>query len=209
VLLRDGPLTFREYLTHEELPLALVFREVLAFLAGRTDAVLFGAQAVNAYCETERMTQDVDVLATDAAGLAEAMRAHLGERLRVAVCVREIVAGDGFRLYQLRKPRPRQLVDLRRVDALPPSREMEGVQVLAPAQLVAMKVQSLVARRNRPKGDTDRADLRRLLLAFPELPRPDGSVAACLGVGPRSEDSLATWLELIAQPLEADEDEGY
>jgi hypothetical protein len=29
-----------------------------------------------------------------------------------------------------------------------------------PATLIAMKVVGLTARKNRPKGDTDRADLR-------------------------------------------------
>src|SRR4051812_33827325 len=66
VLLADAPLTFREFVTHEGVPLAAIFREVLEFLAGRPDAVLFGAHAVNAYCDPERMTHDVDLLSTRA-----------------------------------------------------------------------------------------------------------------------------------------------
>src|SRR5438309_2003555 len=91
VLQFDAPLTFREFMTHEELPLATVFREILLFLGQRRDALLFGAQAVNAYCETERMTHDIDVLSTEAAALAEALRAHLADRFHIAVRVREVI----------------------------------------------------------------------------------------------------------------------
>ena len=38
----DAPLTLREFMAHEELPLATVFREVFTFLTGRVDAVVFG-----------------------------------------------------------------------------------------------------------------------------------------------------------------------
>src|SRR4051794_6873643 len=79
VFLADAPLTFREFVTHEEVPLASIFREVLEFLAGRPDAVIFGAHAVNAYCDP--VTHDVDVLSTRANELAEELRARLAERL--------------------------------------------------------------------------------------------------------------------------------
>ena len=113
MLLADAPLTFREFVTQEEVPLATIFREVLEFLAGRSDAVLFGAHAVNAYCDPERMTHDVDLLSTRAAGLAEDLRERLAERLRIAARVREVIPGQGFRVYQLRKPANRHLVDVR------------------------------------------------------------------------------------------------
>lgn len=205
----DAPLTFREFMTHEELPLATVFREVLLLLGERSDAVLFGAQAVNAYCETERMTHDIDVLSTNAAELAETVRAHLSERLRIAVRVREVVEDHGFRVYQIRKPKNRHLVDVRQVDVLPPHQEIERVQVIAPADLIAMKVRSLSARRNRPKGDTDRADLHRLLLAFPELKVHGGEVSQRLAAGGAAEDVVALWAELVEEHFEPDEDEGY
>jgi len=35
----------------EPLPLATIFHEVLSFVAKREDAVVFGAHAVNVYCE--------------------------------------------------------------------------------------------------------------------------------------------------------------
>lgn len=46
----------------EPLPLATIFHEVLSFVAKREDAVVFGAHAVNVYCEPPRMTADVDLL---------------------------------------------------------------------------------------------------------------------------------------------------
>ena len=51
----DGSLTFREYVMNEPLPLAIVHRAVLDFLHHRSDAALFGAQAVNAYVDEVRM----------------------------------------------------------------------------------------------------------------------------------------------------------
>lgn len=50
MLLLDAPLTFREYRTHETVPLADLFRELLELLRAPPDAVLFGAQALDA-CE--------------------------------------------------------------------------------------------------------------------------------------------------------------
>ena len=45
----DGALTFQEFIMREPLPLSTIHEAVLEFLRGRDDAVLFGAQAVNAY----------------------------------------------------------------------------------------------------------------------------------------------------------------
>lgn len=47
----DGSLTLREFAMREPLPLATIHDAVLEFLRGRQDAVLFGAQAVNAYVD--------------------------------------------------------------------------------------------------------------------------------------------------------------
>jgi hypothetical protein len=209
VLLADAPLTFREFATHEEVPLATIFREVLAFLDGRSDAVLFGAHAVNAYCDPERMTQDVDLLSTHAAELAEQLRERLGERLRVAVRVREVVPGQGFRVYQARKPSNRHLVDVRQTDALPSSQPFAGVRVIAPPELVAMKVLSLVHRAGRPKAGTDLVDVQRLLLTFPDLKTEEGAVNDRLRQMSASEGVLARWREIALAPIEPDEDEGY
>ena len=48
----------------ESLPLATIQEAVLEFLRGRDDAVMFGAQAVNAYVPEPRMSQDIDLLST-------------------------------------------------------------------------------------------------------------------------------------------------
>ena len=209
MLFADGPLTFREFMTHEELPLATVFREVLLVLSGRTDEVIFGAHAVNAYCETERMTHDVDVLSTNADGFAELVRGHLAARFHIAVRVRQVAEERGYRIYQVRQPKNRHLVDVRQVDALPDSRVIEGVQVVAPSALVALKVVGLTARKNRPKGDTDRADLRRLLLAFPDFKVESGEVATHLHDMGATAAALATWHELVASSIEPDDDDEY
>ena len=61
-MLGDGALTFKEFLMREPLPLATIHRAVLEYLRDVEDAVLFGAQAVNAYVDEPRMTQDVDIV---------------------------------------------------------------------------------------------------------------------------------------------------
>jgi hypothetical protein len=208
VLLFDPPLTFREVMTHEPLPLARIFPVVLGWLGGRPDAALFGAQAVNAWVETPRMTADVDILSTCAEDLAEALRAHLAETLHLAVRVREVLPG-AFRIYQVRQPKNRHLVDVRQIDALPEHRLVEGVRVLVPLELAAMKVISIAARKGQPKGDTDRADLRRLLLAVPDLRRLDGPVRDRLTQQGASESTLRLWEELVAAPLEPESDDDY
>ncbi len=59
---------------HEQLPLTTIHDAVLEFLRGRDDVALFGAQAVNAYVSEPRMSQDVDLISTRAAELAEELR---------------------------------------------------------------------------------------------------------------------------------------
>ena len=61
----------------EPLPLSTIHDAVLEFLRNRDDAVVFGAQAVNAYVDEPRMTQDIDLLSTRAAELAEELRDYL------------------------------------------------------------------------------------------------------------------------------------
>ncbi|MGZ3380991.1 MAG: nucleotidyl transferase AbiEii/AbiGii toxin family protein, partial [Isosphaeraceae bacterium] len=80
----DGSLTFREFVMREPLPLATIHDAVLEFLRGRTDAVLFGAHAVNAYVDEPRMTQDVDILSPRAAELAEELRVYLSGKFQIA-----------------------------------------------------------------------------------------------------------------------------
>src|SRR5437588_12713981 len=78
-------LTFREFVMNEPLPLAQIQNAVLEFLRDREDVVVFGAQAVNAYVDEPRMTQDIDLLSPRAEELAEELRAHLRERFHIAV----------------------------------------------------------------------------------------------------------------------------
>jgi hypothetical protein len=206
VLLLDAPVTIREVMTHEELPLADVFREIGRFLIGREDAVLFGAQAVNVYAETERMTQDVDVMSTRAEALVEELRARIADRFHVAARVRVVFPG-GYRLYQIRKPKNRHLADVRQVDTLPPFRVVEGVAVVSPEELVAMKIVSMAARRGQPKELSDRLDVKRLLLALPDLKEPEGAVTASLRRMGQPVTTLDLWQEMVREPSVADEDD--
>jgi hypothetical protein len=203
----DGCLTFREFAMDERVPLATIQEAVLEFLAGRDDAAVFGAQAVNAYVDEPRMTQDIDVLSPRADELAEELRAYLAERFHIALRIRTVRQGVGYRLYQVRKPQNRHLVDVRRVEQLPPCNRLREVLVATPAELINHKIRSLVSRRNTPKGMTDAADLRRLLLAFPELKTAEGLVADSLQAGGASDEALDAWRDLVAQEIEPDDDE--
>lgn len=205
-----GTLTFQEFLMREPLPLATIHEAVLEFLRGRDDAALFGAQAVNAYVSEPRMTQDIDLLSPRAEGLVQDLRDHLGERLHVALRVRNVAKGRGFRLYQTRKLGNRHLVDVRAVDELPKVERMAGLLVVAPAELIAMKVAAYHRRRGSPKSGTDWRDLAMLLLAFPELKNVSGPVAERLREVGSDAEILAAWEHLVRQDLRAaDEEEDY
>src|SRR6516164_1056737 len=154
----DGSLTFREFIMREPHPLAVIQDAVLEFLRGRDDAVLYGAQAVNAYVQESRMTQDVDIASTRALELAEELRKYLNEKFHIAVRVRKVREGLGYRIYQVRKPENRHLVDVRPVEALPPVKRVRKVLVVTPPELIANKVISMVGRKQKAKGRIDEAD---------------------------------------------------
>src|SRR5262249_51327082 len=135
----DGALTFREFAMREQHPLAAIHDAVLEFLRGREDAAVYGAQAVNAYIDEPRMTQDVDVMSLRAAELAEELRAFLNKRFHIAVRVRNVREGLNYRIYQVRRPKNRHLVDVRPVSELPPTKRVKKVLVVAPAELIANK----------------------------------------------------------------------
>jgi hypothetical protein len=206
-MLNAGTLTFEEFATREELPLATIHDAVLEFLRGRDDAALFGAQAVNAYVSEPRMSQDVDLISTRAGELAEELREYLSERFHIAVRVPVIGAGKGYRLFQIRKPRNRHLVDLRLAESLPRTERIEDVLVISPPELIAHKVISYHARRGQPKAGTDWRDLAMLLLKFPELKQEQGAVGEILKSIGVKEDVMQTWRELIAQELTEPEDD--
>jgi len=203
----DGALTFREFATREPLPLAAIHGAVLDFLRGRDDAALFGAHAVNAYVDEPRMTQEVDLLSPRAPELSEELRMHLADQFKIAIRLRRLGENRGFRLYQVRKPLNRHLVDVRPVDALPATRRLAEVLVVASAQLVAGKVIYLSQRRGTPKAGTDWRDIALLLLTFPELKTEEGPVRDRLeeeGVGP---EIVAAWQEIVAQEITPEEED--
>ena len=154
-MLSADTLSFQEFVNRETHPLATLHSAILETLQGRSDVVLFGAQAVNAYVGEPRMTQDIDVIATDAASLADELKTFLSDRFFIAVCVRVVKGGIGYRLYQTQKSGNRHLMDIRQADELPDSQEIEGIQVMAPIELIASKVVAYFRRRGKPKAGTD------------------------------------------------------
>jgi hypothetical protein len=206
----DGSLTFREFAMKEPLPLATIQEAVIDFLRNREDAVLFGAQAVNAYVDEPRMTQDVDILSTHAREFAEELRSHLAQSFTIAARVREVAGGSGFHIHQIRQPKNRHLADVRQVTALPPTQTISDVCVPTPEELIAHKVIGLSVRSAQPKGDTDRRDLKMLLLTYPHLKAPDGLVAQRLAAAGAEPAALAEWAALVVLKIEsADDTEGF
>ena len=113
-------------------------------------------------------------------------------------------------MYQLSEPKNRHLVEVRQVSSLPPTQRIEDVLVLTPPELIAAKVLSMVSRPETPKGLQDEVDLRRLLLAFPELKSSRGSVRARLDAAGAFPEAVSAWDELAAQEiLPEDDDAGY
>jgi len=206
-MLDAGTLTFEEFAMREELPLATIHEAVLDFLRGRDDAVVFGAQAVNAYVGEARMSQDIDLISTRALELAEELRANLSEHFPITVQESVVGAGKGYRLFQIHKPRNRHLVDLRPADSLPSTERIEDVLVMSPPELIAQKVISYHARRGQPKAGTDWRDLAMLLLTFPELKKEQGAVTEALRSLNAGEDVMKAWSELVAQEIVEPEDE--
>lgn len=205
-MLNAEVLTFQEFVTHEPLPLSKIQGAVLEFLQGRDDAVLFGAQAVNAYVSEPRATQDVDIMSNRAHEFAEELRAHLSERFHIAVRVRE-VKDKGLRLYQVRKEGNRHLVDVRIMSSLPDSQSIEEVKVLTPVELIVSKVTSFISRYGKDKSWTDRRDLAVLLRRFPELKVVDGEVSSLLVSQNADAKTLNFWRELAEQELVAEDED--
>lgn len=209
-MLGDGALAFKEFVMREPLPLATIHDAVLEFLRDRDDAVVFGAQAVNAYVDEPRMTQDIDLLSTRAAELAEELRDYLSKHFHIAVRVREIGEGRGYRLFQIQKTKNRHLVDLRSVESLPASQRIGNVSVLMPEELIAGKVIAFHNRRSKPKSGTDWRDIAMLLLTFPELKSETSAVTGLLEKSGASAEVLNLWHEIVAQEiLSENEDDDF
>jgi Nucleotidyl transferase AbiEii toxin, Type IV TA system len=202
-----GALTFREFMMDEPLPLGTIHHAVLEFLRDRDDAVVFGAQAVNAYVNEPRMTQDIDLLSPRAAAFAQELQKYLQQRFHIAIRVRHVGAGRGYRLFQAQKSGNRHLVDVRAVETLPAAQRIAQVLVMAPVALIASKVIAYHQRRATPKAGTDWRDLAMLLLTFPELKRDPGPVVDCLHASGADPSAVTVWQELVAQEIRpADED---
>lgn len=193
----------------ESLPLATIQEAVLEFLRGRNDAVIFGAQAVNAYVSEPRMSQDIDLLSPRAAELAEELRTYLSDKFHIAVRIREVADRRGYRLYQIQKPSNRHLVDIRLVDNLPPSRRIAEVLVASPEELIALKVIAYHQRRGQPKSGTDWRDVAMLLLTFPELKVENGPVAKRLRAAQAGEEVMKLWNELLHLDIQPENDEDF
>jgi hypothetical protein len=206
-MLVDTGLTFREIVMNDPLPKGIIQQAVVDFLSGRDDTAIFGAMAVNAYIDERRMTEDIDVVSTRGSDFAEELRQHLSERFHIAVRIRRIGEGVGFRLYQLAKPKNRHLVDVRPIETLPPTERIDGVLVLTPAEVVAGKVLSCVRRKGKPKSFTDRRDLAHMLLKFPELKVAAGIVERRLVEHGAHELELAFWRELVAEEISPEEED--
>ena len=200
-MLNADVLSFQEFMTREPLPLSTIHNAVLEFIRGRKDVVLFGAHAVNAYTPEPRMTQDVDLFSTRAKELVEELRNHLSRKFHIAVRLREVAQGRGFRLFQVRKGGNRHLVDVRPVAELPASKRVASVRVLAPAELIASKVLAYHGRRGQPKSGTDWRDIAALLLAFPDLKQASGPVANALGAMDADHGALLQWRCLVNEKI--------
>jgi hypothetical protein len=200
-------LTLQEFIMQEPLPLATIQNAVLEFLRNRDDVVVFGAQAVNAYVGEARMTQDIDLLSPRAEALAEELREYLSQRFHIAVRIREVSEGRGYRLYQIQKAGNRHLVDLRAVESLPLAQRIEQILIIAPVELIVSKVVSYYGRRGKPKAGTDWRDLAMLLLKFPEFKHTSGLVVDRLKASGAESAILALWQEIVATEIEPEDDE--
>jgi hypothetical protein len=203
-------LTFQEFMAQEPLPLATIHHAVLEFLRDRNDVVVFGAQAVNAYVSEPRMTQDIDLLSSRASEFSQELREYLSQRFHIAVRVRQVSEGRGYRVFQVRKSGNRHLVDIRPVQTLPRARRIAQVLVMAPEELIASKVIAYHLRRGKPKSGTDWRDLAMLLLTFPHLKHDPSPVVDCLRVAGADAAVLAVWEELVSQEIQpSDEDDEF
>jgi hypothetical protein len=203
----DSGLTFREIVMNDPLPKGVIQQAVFDYLNGREDAAIFGAMAVNAYVDERRMTEDVDIVSSRGRDFAEELRVYLCERFHIAVRVRSVRGGIGFRIYQLAKPKNRHLVDVRPTDALPPVDRIGGVLVVKPMEVIASKVISCVRRKGKPKSFTDRRDLAHMLLKFPEYKVHDGDVQQRLVVLGANDETMDFWRQLVAEQLMAEDDD--
>lgn len=206
-MLVDTGLTFREIVMNDPMPKGAIQQAIFTYLDGRDDAAIFGAMAVNAYIDERRMTEDVDIVSIHPRELAESLQHYLNEKFHIAIRIRTVREGVGFRLYQLAKPNNRHLVDVRSVGVLPPTERIGGVLVVTPTEVIAGKVLSCIRRKGKPKSFTDRRDLAHMLLAFPELKAVDGAVKQRLEAYGADETVLNFWRDLVIEQIVPEEED--
>ncbi len=196
---------------HEPVPLHRVHETIFEFCRERPDVVIFGAQAVNVYApKTLRMTEDVDLLTRKPREVADALADVLRERLHIAVRVREVVRGKGFRVYQKRAEGTRHLADVRLLEFELVPVEQLGIRYVPLTELVAMKLVAAARRAGAVKGLTDRADLMRLLAANPHLRDESSGVEqaiATIGAHANTAQARAVWQSLLTEPAVHDDPE--
>ena len=146
-------------------------------------------------------------MSTRAAELVRELSEYLGERFRIAMCVRVIGVNKGYRLFQTQETASRHLVDVRPVKSLPNSQTVEDIHVLTPPELIASKVSSYHSRQGQPKGFSDMRDLAMLFLTFPELKTESGAVSAALKTLGATAEEMNTWRELVAQEIRPSNDD--
>ena len=81
--------------------------------------------------------------------------------------------------------------------------------MVAPPELLAMKVISMSARPGTPKGLTDEADILRLLLVFPEQKVAAGAVANALSSLNADEQAINVWQEFVVRDIQPETDDEY
>jgi hypothetical protein len=86
---------------------------------------------------------------------------------------------------------------------------VDGILVVQPAELMALKLVSMSMRTNTPKGLTDQADLMRLVLAFPEHRSIDGIVSIALQKLAAPAQAYDAWKSLVENVVLPDTDDDY
>ena len=140
---------------------------------------------------------------------SEELCKHLHDELNIAVRVRGVASGKGYRIYQLRTPTNRHLVDIRQVETLPAFQLIDDIRVVEPVALLALKVISMTERPHTPKGLTDQADLMRLLITFPQYKCIDSPVVEVLKRHSAKAIAYTAWSNLVAQEIQPDEEDEY
>ena len=99
------------------------------------------------------------------------------------------------------------MVDLRPVNKLPPAKRIGKIFVIAPPELIALKVIACHQRRAQPKSGTDWRDVAELLLQFPALKQHQGAVLEALKAEGADRAVLNLWKKLVAEKIQAGDDE--